>query len=98
MNNIIHTTGLVSFIIQVITTIIDTVALSIPTQPELNDIKALLWIEYIVNLIEGTFYFWMITNFNNIKNITIVRYYDWVITTPTMLFTYSIYLLIIEKI
>ena len=98
MNDIIHITGLVSFIIQVITTIIDTIALSIPIQPELNSIKALLWIEYIVNFIEGTFYFWMITNFNNIKNITIYRYYDWIITTPTMLFTYSMYLLITEKI
>ena len=35
----------------------------------------------------------MISNFSKIKNITITRYYDWVITTPTMLFTYSIFLL-----
>ena len=98
MNNTIYTTGFASFVIQIITTIIDTVALSIPTPPVLYDIKALLWIEYIVNLIEGAFYFWMISNFNNIKNITLFRYYDWIITTPTMLFTYSMYLLIIEKI
>ena len=98
MNDIIHTTGFASFIIQIITTIIDTIALSIPTPPVLYDIKVLLWIEYIVNFIEGTFYFWMITNFNHIKNITLFRYYDWIITTPTMLFTYSMYLLIIEKI
>ena len=94
MNDIIHTTGIASFIIQIITTIIDTVALSIPIPPSLNDIKGLLWIEYIVNFIEGAFYFWMITNFNNVKNITLFRYYDWVITTPTMLFTYSMYLVI----
>jgi bacteriorhodopsin len=98
MNEIIHTTGIASFIIQIITTIIDTVALSIPIPPSLNDIKGLLWIEYIVNFIEGSFYFWMITNFNNVKNITLFRYYDWVITTPTMLFTYSMYLLITAKI
>jgi bacteriorhodopsin len=98
MNEIIHTTGIASFIVQIITTIIDTIALSIPISPVLNDIKGLLWIEYIVNVIEGIFYFWMITNFNNIKNITIFRYYDWVITTPTMLFTYSMYLLVTENI
>ena len=98
MNNIIYTTGVVSIIIQIITIIIDTIALSIPTPPVLNDIKTLVWIEYIVNFIEGTFYYWMITNFKNIKNITLFRYYDWIITTPTMLFTYSMYLLIIEKI
>ena len=40
----------------------------------------------------------MITNFSVVKNITIYRYYDWVITTPTMLFTYSMYLLIVKKI
>ena len=27
------------------------------------------------------------------KNITVARYYDWVVTTPIMLFTYSMYLL-----
>lgn len=98
MNKIIYTTGIASFIIQIITTIIDTIALSIPVNPALMDIKMLLWIEYIVNFIEGVFYFWMIQNFNSVKNITLFRYYDWVITTPTMLFTYSIYLLITRKI
>jgi hypothetical protein len=43
-------------------------------------------------VIEGTFYLWLILNFQNIKNITPARYYDWIITTPTMLFTYCIYL------
>jgi bacteriorhodopsin len=98
MSDLIYTTGIASFIIQIITTIIDTYALSIPTPPSLNDIKGLLWIEYIVNLIEGIFYFWMISNFAVVKNITKFRYYDWVITTPTMLFTYSMYLLIVKKI
>ena len=98
MSDLIYTTGVASFIIQIITTIVDTYALVIPTPPALYDIKALLWVEYIVNLIEGIFYFWMITNFSVVKNITIYRYYDWVITTPTMLFTYSMYLLIVQKI
>ena len=98
MNELIYTTGFASFIIQILTTIIDSYALLIPTPPSLNDIKGLLWIEYIINFIEGTFYVWMISNFSKIKNITITRYYDWVITTPTMLFTYSMYVLITKKI
>ena len=98
MNDLIYTTGVASFIIQIITTIIDTYALFIPTPPVLYDIKALLWIEYIVNLIEGIFYFWMINNFAVVKNITKFRYYDWSISTPLMLFTYSMYLLIVKKI
>jgi bacteriorhodopsin len=98
MNNLIYKTGVLSFVIQIITTIIDTYALSINVPPSLYDIKELLWIEYFVNIIEGIFYVWMISNFANIKNITKFRYYDWVISTPTMLFTYSMYLLIIKKI
>ena len=93
MNEIIYTTGVASFIIQILVTIVDTYALALPIPPYLLVIKNLLWIEYIVNFIEGTFYIWMISNFSTIKNITITRYYDWVITTPTMLFTYSMYLL-----
>ena len=98
MTDLIYTTGVASFFIQILTTILDTYALSIPIPPSLNDIKGLLWIEYIVNIIEGIFYFWMIHNFSKIKNITQFRYYDWVITTPTMLFTYSMYILIVKKI
>lgn len=93
MNRIIYTTGVMSFIIQILTTIIDTYALFLPVPTALINIKVLLWIEYVVNLVEGTFYVWMIHNFAKIKNITITRYYDWVITTPTMLFTYCMYLL-----
>ena len=93
MNEIIYTTGVASFIIQILVTIVDTYALALPIPPYLLVIKNLLWIEYIVNFIEGTFYIWMISNFSTIKNITITRYYDWVVTTPTMLFTYSMYLL-----
>jgi hypothetical protein len=98
MNNFVYTTGVISFIIQVITTIIDTYALSLPVPASLQNVKVLLWIEYIVNLIEGTFYVWMIHNFSKIKNITITRYYDWMITTPLMLFTYSMYLLHIKNL
>jgi len=98
MNDLIYTTGIASFFIQIITTIIDTYALSINVPPSLYDIKRLLWIEYFVNIIEGVFYVWMISNFAKIKNITKFRYYDWVISTPTMLFTYSMYLFIMKKI
>lgn len=98
MNDLIYTTGIASFFIQIITTIIDTYVLSINVPPSLYDIKRLLWIEYFVNIIEGVFYVWMIRNFAKIKNITKFRYYDWVISTPTMLFTYSMYLFIMKKI
>ena len=94
MTEHIYTTGLASYIIQIITIILDTYALSIPVPNSLSAIKALLWIEYIVNYIEFIFYTWMLYNFKTIDNITKYRYYDWIITTPTMLFTFSMYLLI----
>ena len=98
MEKHIYISGLISFIIQLITIIIDTYALNLPIHPKFYGIKVLLWIEYIVNFIEFTFYSWMLNNFSIINNITKYRYYDWVITTPVMLFTYSMYLLIIRKI
>jgi bacteriorhodopsin len=48
--------------------------------------------ELIVQIIEFGFYIWMVFNFNSIKNITPIRYYDWMITTPTMLITFMFYL------
>ena len=98
MGKQIYTSGVLSFIIQIITLIIDTYALSIPTPSKFVGIKILLWVEYIVNFIEFSFYLWMLRNFSTIHNITKFRYYDWAITTPTMLFTYSMYLLVIKKI
>ena len=96
-NNIIHVTGVASLAIQVITSIIDTYILAIHTHPKNKDIKSLLFVENCVNYIEMFFYIWMVYSFSTIKNITRYRYYDWSITTPTMLFSYSMYLLIRQK-
>lgn len=90
---VIHSSGWFSLCIQIGTIIIDTYALSIKTPPSLHLVKQLLWIEYIVNLVESSFYVWMVYHFTKIKNITVARYYDWIVTTPIMLFTYSIYIL-----
>jgi len=88
---LVHRTGVYSLSVQIITLLIDTYALSTRTPSSI--VKQLLWIEYIVNLVEGSFYVWMVLHFTKIKNITSARYYDWIITTPLMLFTYSMYLL-----
>lgn len=90
---LIQSSGWFSLCVQMATLLIDTYALSIESPPSLTLVKQLLWIEYIVNLIEGSFYVWMVFHFTKIKNITVARYYDWVITTPIMLFTYSMYVL-----
>jgi len=97
MNQIIHTTGSASLFIQVATLVLDSYVLIKPTRPEVKDLKHLLVIENVVNYVELSFYIWMVFNFSTIKNITKYRYYDWAITTPTMLFTYMMYLNIVKK-
>jgi hypothetical protein len=91
--SIIYITGVLSLIIQIITGLFDYYVLSLDVPPELKLLKELLWVELIVQIIEGSFYIWMVLNFAHIKNITPKRYLDWVITTPTMLLTYSLFLI-----
>ena len=95
--DIIHSSGSISLLVQIVTTLIDTYVLMIETNPIQKDIKSLLVIENCVNTVELGFYIWMVYSFKHLKNITKYRYYDWCITTPTMLFTYSMYLLIQKK-
>lgn len=93
MKSLIYTTGVLSLIVQVLTGIFDYYVLQLKVQPALLLLKKLLLLEFIVQVIEGSFYVWMVYSFSKIADITHFRYYDWFITTPTMLFTYSFYLL-----
>jgi magnesium-transporting ATPase (P-type) len=60
-------------------------------------LKQLLILEFIVQIVEGTFYVWLAFAFHKIKNVTPYRYYDWYITTPTMLITFSVYLIYLKN-
>ena len=86
-----------SIIIQILTGLFDIFALFIKLPLAANIIKQLLILELLVQLIEGSFYFWLFYNFNSITNITPKRYLDWVITTPTMLVTLIIYLIYLNN-
>ena len=88
----IYLTGIMSLIIQFLTGIIDLYVVFLPVKPGFFLIKQLLILELIVQIFEGTFYVWMVRNFQHIENITQYRYWDWLITTPTMLITFSFYL------
>lgn len=92
MKNLIYTSGVWSIVIQIITFLIGLVALFVKTPISLLVVKQLLWVETIVQLIEFIFYIWMVNNFSKIKNITKYRYYDWVLSTPLMLYVYIMYL------
>jgi len=48
----------------------------------------ILLLETIVQFIEFSFYIWLVFNFSKINvNVSLIRYLDWFITTPTMLFS-----------
>lgn len=92
----INSTGTASLIVQAITGSIDLYILSKPVYGPMRFVKQLLWIETFVQIIEASFYIWLISKVRH-EHISQVRYYDWVITTPTMLFTYMMYLTHLHK-
>lgn len=92
----IYSSGTASFIVQLITGSIDLYILSKPVYGAMRFVKQLLWIETFVQFIEASFYVWLISKVKR-EHISQVRYYDWVITTPTMLFTYTMYLTHLHK-
>ena len=88
MNKDIYTSAIYSIILQVIIGIISIFGLFIKMKDEDLILNELLLLETIVQFVEFTFYIWLIYNFSKINfNVTLVRYIDWFITTPTMLFT-----------
>ena len=92
MKNLIYKSGVWSIVIQIVTFFIGLYALFIKTPFSLSVIKQLLWLETVAQIIEFVFYVWMVKNFSQIKNITIYRYYDWILSTPLMLYVYMMYL------
>jgi len=82
----------ISLVIQIVTGVVDLYVIFTHHTEKLLLLKSLLYLEILVQVIEGTFYAWMATLFSSIKNVTPTRYFDWMITTPIMLFTLCIYL------
>ena len=92
-----YITLVISIIVQIITGIIDIGALFVKVPVMYNIIRQLLLIEFVVQVIEGSFYVWFAYNFTKVLNITPKRYIDWIITTPTMLITLIVYLVYLTK-
>lgn len=93
-----YITLIISIIVQIVTGIIEFGALFIKVPSTLKLIRQLLMMELTVQVIEGTFYFWLASNFANIVNVTPKRYLDWCITTPTMLITLILYLIYLNRL
>jgi hypothetical protein len=89
----VYFTLVISIIIQVITGLIEFIGLLVKIPTKFILIKQLLTLELFVQIIEGAFYLWLYFNFNSVKNITSKRYFDWALTTPTMLIQLILYLI-----
>jgi bacteriorhodopsin len=92
----VYTSLIISVVIQVITAIIEIITLLIKVPLKFAFLKQMMLLEIIVQLIEGSFYIYWLFNFKTIVNITPKRYFDWIITTPTMLINLIFYLIFLE--
>jgi hypothetical protein len=97
MNLNMYTSLITSVVIQVITGIIEIITLLIKVPLKFSFLKQMMLLEIFVQVIEGSFYAYWLYNFKNIANITPKRYFDWMITTPTMLINLIFYLIFLEK-
>jgi bacteriorhodopsin len=88
MDKSIYKSALTSLIIQLIIGILSLYGLSIKLENKQLILNEILLLETVVQFIEFTFYIWLVFNFANIKvNVSLIRYFDWMLTTPTMLFS-----------
>lgn len=84
----IYKSALMSLILQLIIGLLSLYGLSIKLEKNELILNQILLLETIVQFIEFSFYIWLVFNFSNIKvNVSLIRYIDWFITTPTMLFS-----------
>ncbi len=81
----------ISLLIQFLTGAIDVYGLSIRVPENKSIFREVLQIELGVQTVEFLYYIWLVFNLSN-KRITVTRYIDWFVTTPTMLLTLMAYL------
>lgn len=85
---IVKSTMIISFFVQIITLFLGVSAQFLELAKKHTILKHALALENIVQFIEGSFYLWFILFYiKNVDKIDIAkyRYYDWFITTPTMI-------------
>lgn len=93
----VYSSLLLSIIIQIVTGIIEIIALFIKVPPRFLILKQMMVLEVVVQIIEGIFYSYWLYNFKTITNITPKRYMDWVITTPVMLINLIFYMIFLKN-
>jgi ABC-type transport system involved in cytochrome bd biosynthesis fused ATPase/permease subunit len=96
-NTYLHLSLKVSVAVQVISAVIQFFPMFMNVPPAYIILKQLLILENIVQVVQGSFYAWLVYNIKNETNITSKRYMDWVITTPIMLITLICYMIFLRK-
>ena len=92
----LHLSLKVSVAVQVISAVIQFFPMFMSVSPGFAILKQLLILENIVQVVQGSFYTWLVYNVKNETNITAKRYMDWVITTPLMLITLMCYMIFLR--
>jgi len=93
----LHLSLKVSVVVQIISMVIQFFPMFMSVPPAYMILKQLLFLENIVQVVQGSFYAWLVYNIKNETNITSKRYMDWVITTPIMLITLICYMIFLRK-
>ena len=81
----------ISLWVQIITTLISLDGFRYDVDPKDSILKEILFIETFVQVIEGYFYSNIINVVEKLEYMTPRRYFDWMITTPIMLFSTIIF-------
>jgi hypothetical protein len=93
----LHLSLKLSIVVQIIAAVIQFFSMFMNVPPAYIILKQLLILENIVQVVQGSFYAWLVYNIKNETNITSKRYLDWVITTPIMLITLVCYMIFLRK-
>jgi len=86
-----------SLTVQIITSIVQLYGLFLVLPEKDSILQDVLTLETVVQFIEAVFYSWLAYGIYKIKDVTPRRYYDWFLTTPTMLLATVIYFKYLEK-
>lgn len=86
-----------SVFVQLLTGILELFLLRMKAHTSVFFLKQLLGLDVAVQFIEATFYIYWLFHFKTVSNVTPKRYYDWMITTPTMLVTLIAYLMYVKQ-
>jgi hypothetical protein len=91
MKTLLKTTLYGSLGVQIVTLFFDLYAVTKTVVPTYAIIQTPLQIEIVVQMIEFAFYVWYTYHFHSVSQATFYRYFDWMFTTPLMLFTTIIF-------